>query len=102
MLPNLPTILSPTTLCRPDASSGFSDHRAYRRYPPSVESRPTGSCVTWASPLLGRLATAAGRIEFLIVRTGRLLPVALHLALRRRSYLQLRGSRQTSARTCTL
>ena len=63
---------------------------------------------SWASPFPSRLATATGRIEFAVVdtrqpllRTGRSPPVALHPASRRRSYLQLRGAKHSSARTCT-
>jgi len=37
-----------------------------------------------------------------VLRTGRSPPVAPHLASQRRGYLRLRGSDQTSARTCTL
>src|SRR5271170_6688174 len=54
---------------------------------------------SWASPLGCRLATVKGRIEFAVtdryqplLRTGRSLPVALHPASRRRSYLRLRGT----------
>src|SRR6202020_262851 len=63
---------------------------------------------SWASPLPSRLATATGRIEFAVVdkrqpllRTGRSPPVALPPASRRRSFLQLRGARRSSTRTCT-
>ena len=48
----------------------------------------------WASPLTSRLATTTGRIEFVILRTDCSLPVALHLLLQERSYLQLMGSDQ--------
>src|SRR5262252_3834276 len=37
------------------------------------------------------LAVTPGRIEFVILRTGRSPPVALHLASRRRSYSRLRA-----------
>lgn len=43
----------------------------------------------WASPLASGLATTAGRIEFVNLRTDCSLPVALHLLLQERSYLQL-------------
>jgi hypothetical protein len=49
-----------------------------------------------------RLATAADRIEFVLLRISRSPPVALHLVSRRRSYLRLRGSDRASARTLTL
>jgi hypothetical protein len=58
--------------------------------------------VTWASPFAGRLATTTGRIEFVILRTSRSPPVALHPLSRGRSYFRLRGSDPTSTRTCTL
>src|SRR5207237_458078 len=44
-----------------------------------------------ASPWHRRLAAALRRIEFVILRTDNLPPVALHLASRRRSYLRLRS-----------
>jgi len=44
-----------------------------------------------ASPLVGRLAGTYGRIGFVILRTGRSPPVALHPALRRRSYSRLQA-----------
>jgi len=44
-----------------------------------------------ASPSPSRLAATYRRIEFVILRTEGSLPVALHPASRRRSYLQLRG-----------
>ena len=50
--------------------------------------------VSWASPLPSGLATATGRIEFVILRTVCSLPVALHLLLQERSYLLLMGSDQ--------
>ena len=53
---------------------------------------PVGRSVIWASPLPSRLAAATGRIEFVILRTGRSPPVALHLVSRRRSYFRLQGS----------
>ena len=49
----------------------------------------------WASPLPSGLATTTGRIEFVILRTDCSLPVALHLLLRERSYLQLMDSDQS-------
>src|SRR3990172_10258618 len=58
--------------------------------------------VTWASPLSSRLATTTGRIEFVILRTSRSPPAALHPLSRGRSYFRLRSSNQTSTRTFTL
>jgi hypothetical protein len=58
--------------------------------------------VTWASPPYSRLATTTGRIEFVILRTGRSPPVAPHPASRRRSYVRLRSSNLTSIGTSTL
>jgi len=62
--------------------------RSYRTHPPGRV--PHG--VSWASPLTRRLATTTGRIEFVILRTGRSPPVAPHAASRRRSYVRLQGS----------
>jgi hypothetical protein len=45
----------------------------------------------WASPAGRRLAALAGRIGFVILRTGRSPPVALHPASRRRSYSRLQA-----------
>ena len=74
-----------------------------RGYAPerSVSSPNWDQCVTWASPLPSRLATTTGRIAFVILRTSRSPPVALHLPSRERSSLRLRGSDQAAARTCT-
>jgi hypothetical protein len=82
----LPTILSPTTCGR----SVSPRHVTCRR----IESRalPYGSSPYGNSRLRLSLADSphlAGRIEFLIVRTGRSPPVASHPVSRRRSYLQL-------------
>jgi hypothetical protein len=81
--------------------SGFVTS-AYRRSLRQGEPRPFGPCVIWASPLASRLAAATGRIAFvMILRTSRSPPVAPHPASRRRSYVRLRGSDPTSARTST-
>jgi hypothetical protein len=45
--------------------------------------------VCWASPFASRLAATTGRIEFVILRTGRSRPDALHLPSRGRSFVQL-------------
>src|SRR5208337_4778510 len=57
--------------------------------------------VTWASPFPSRLATTAGRIEFVNLRTSRSPPVALHPLSRGRSYFRLQSSNPTSTRTYT-
>lgn len=49
-------------------------------------------------PYHSRLATMSSRIEFVILRTGRSPPVALHPVLRRRSYFQLIGPDQPMER----
>jgi hypothetical protein len=49
-----------------------------------------------ASPLGGRLAATDGRIEFVILRTGRSPPGALHPASRRRSSGRLQDQTRTS------
>src|SRR5208282_1186301 len=82
----LPTIPSPTT----GARSVSPRHVTCQR----IESRslPNGSSPYGNSRLRPSLATSphdVGRIEFLIVRTGRSPPVALHPVSRRRSYLRL-------------
>ena len=51
----------------------------------------SASDVFQASPSPSQLADTPRRIEFVILRTDSSLPVALHPASRRRSYLQLRG-----------
>src|SRR4029079_8680178 len=43
------------------------------------------------SPPVSRLASQPGRIEFVILRTGRSLPVALHPLSQGRSYLPLQA-----------
>ena len=49
-----------------------------------------------ASPLARRLAATAGRIEFVILRTGRSPPVAPHLSSWRRSFHQIQSSEPNS------
>lgn len=55
----------------------------------------SGTEASWASPFTSRLATTSGRIEFVILPTSGLSPVAPHPALRRRSYLRLSRSGPT-------
>ena len=74
----LPTVPSPTTRRVPSellqATPQFDGSSAVRR--------------TVASHMASRLATLLGRIEFVILRTGRSPPAALHLASRRRSCIR--------------
>ena len=98
----LPTLPSPTTPRRPACLVWFYHAGLPEVAPGRDASSPTWDrCVIWASPFPSRLATTTGRIAFVILRTSRSPPVALHLASRQRSYVRLRGSDRTSARTCT-
>ncbi len=84
--PGLPTIPSPTT-CGRSVSSG---HATPRRIEP--RSLPHGSSPNGNSGLRHSLAGSphlTGRIEFLIVRTGRSPPAAPHLVSPRRSCSRL-------------
>jgi hypothetical protein len=56
---------------------------------------------SWASPLASRLTTTTGRIEFVILRTSRSPPVALHPLSQGRSYFWLQSSNQTPTGTST-
>jgi hypothetical protein len=97
-----PTIPPSTTPGRPGVPVWFCSPGLPRAVAPRSDAPPLlGCCVTWASPLASRLATATGRIRFVVLRTSRSPPVALHLASRRRSYFRLRGSDPTSTGTCT-
>jgi len=73
----LPTVPSPTTLRVPSELLHAT---------PQFDGSPT-PCQRQAvaSLMASRLATLSGRIEFVILRTGRSPPAALHLASRRRS-----------------
>ena len=82
----LPTIPSPTTC----GCSASPRHATCRRVEP--RPHPNGTHPNGNSGLRHSLASSphhAGRIEFLIVRTGRSPPVALHPVSRRRSYVRL-------------
>ena len=73
------TIPPPTTWCLP--------RRRFRTLPLSATGLPP-SHLRWrvkASPFPSGLAKASGRIEFVILRTGRSPPAASHPASRRRS-----------------
>lgn len=56
---------------------------------------------SWASPFTSRLTTTTGRIEFVILRTGRSPSVALHPLSQGRSYFRLQSSNQTLTGTST-
>ena len=77
---------------------GLTARRRTRR---SFASPSRDQSVIWASPPGSRLATTKGRIEFVILRTGRSPPVALHLLSRERSYLRLQSTDHTLTGTCT-
>jgi len=87
-LPDLPSVPPPTTWCvRPSLYHATPQRgRLPRTCCPSV----------WASPFTSRLATAPGRIEFVILRTTRSPPVAPHPASRRRSYVRLQTGERLS------
>ena len=83
---DLPAIPSPTTCVRFVSPRHVTCRRIKSRW------HPHGSSPNGNSRLRHSLAGSpryAGRIEFLIVRTGRSPPVALHPVSRRRSYLRL-------------
>jgi hypothetical protein len=64
--------------------------------------RSSGSERQLGFTIRGRLATIKGRIEFVILRTSRSPPVALHPAFRRRSYHRLQSPDRTLTGTSTL
>jgi hypothetical protein len=78
---DLPTIPSPTTPQPPPSLLHAT---------PQLDG-PPGSRRVWASPLMSRLAGLHGRIEFVILRTGRSPPAASHPASQRRSCIQLQA-----------
>jgi len=78
--------------------------QAYRRSHACTELHPLGRVshdVNWVSPFGSRLTTTTGRIEFVILRTSRSLPVALHPLSQGRSYRPLQSSNQTLTGTST-
>jgi hypothetical protein len=81
--------------CNRPSEPSVSNHRpapmAALAPNPSAPSASLACATVWASPLGRRLARRYGRIEFLIVRMARSLPVAPHPASRRRSYIQLQA-----------
>ena len=96
------TIPPSTTPGRPGVPVWFCRPGLPRAIAPQDDAPPLlGRSVIWASPLASRLATTRSRIRFVLLRTSRSPPVALHPASRRRSYFRLRGSDPTSARTFT-
>jgi hypothetical protein len=85
--PGLPTIPSPTT-CGRSASSGHVTHRRVEPRPhPTTGSSPNGNSGLHPSP--AGSPPHAGRIEFVILRTDRSPPAALHPVLPRRSCSRL-------------
>jgi hypothetical protein len=79
--------------------------RTYRRSHSSERHPPTkqgNAGVSWASPLGCRLAATIGRIEFVILRTSRSPPDALHLPSRGRSFDRLRQPGRPPTGTHTL
>ena len=112
---NLPCIPSPTTpralsslFCCPPSVTGPRNLVSDRLFPCHVRVSQTSGrprafarVPVWTSPLMRRLVAAYGRIVFVILRTASSLPVALHPASRRRSYLQLSGVGTSRERTCT-
>jgi len=80
-VPGLPIVPSPTTRCAPGI--------AFTRYPSARRaSRQYGSGLRHP---LGGSPAASGRIEFVILRTDRSPPAALHLASWRRSCSRLQA-----------
>ena len=79
-----PPLVVPGSIClRPGLTAFYLVHPVCRE-----------RTASWTSPFASRLATTTGRIEFVILRTSRSPPVALHPASRRRSYLPLWGPDQ--------
>jgi hypothetical protein len=74
-----------------------------RRGSPSLGFPRRVRCLgdVWASPLARGLATTAGRIAFVILRTGCSRRVAFPLLSRERSYPSLQSTGPALARTCT-
>jgi len=89
----LPTYFA-TPSCRSDSNHRGCLNTAYHHASVSSEFR--------TSPCMRRLVAALRRIEFVILRTDHLPPVALHLASRRRSYLRLRSLWLSPTRTLTV
>jgi hypothetical protein len=88
-------IFRPFRLQPPDVVKGNASGLValpYRTTQGAVAVSPRPRRVIWASPLASWLATTPGRIEFVILRTSRSPPVALHPASRRRSYVRLQSS----------
>ena len=88
------TIPSPTTRCPPVAA--FSRYSSARRVPARVPARGSGR--DKASRMTRSLAKTPGRIEFVLLRTGRSPPAALHPASRRRSCSRLQARKRLAWR----
>jgi len=97
----LPIIPSPTTCCRPRRLVWFSLRSLPRGTVFNPSTSRKGLVASWASPFSSWLATTTGRIEFVILRTDRSPPDALHPASRRRSFVRLQCSNPTLTGTCT-
>jgi hypothetical protein len=80
-------------------SRTYRRNRSEERVPPTEQGN---AGVSWASPLGCRLAATIGRIEFVILRTSRSPPDALHLPSRGRSFVRLRQPGRPPTGTCTL
>ena len=76
--------------CIEPSNHTTSNHPMLSRCHVRLVERTLPKCGRWASPVACKLATASGRIEFVILRSGCSSPVALHLASRQRNYLRLR------------
>ena len=79
-------------------SRTYRRNRSEERVPPTKQG---SAGVSWASPWDCWLAATKGRIEFVILRTSRSPPDALHLPSRGRSFVRLRqpGRPPTGTRT---
>ena len=94
--PRSPCFACRTFLTVPPPTTPCLAVTAFARYP---SARRLSRLRRWrrrvkASPFVSRLAGTHGRIGFVILRTGRSPPVALHLASRRCSYSRLRAGKR--------
>mgnify|MGYP003338365769 CR=1 FL=1 len=80
-------------------SRTYRRNRSEERVPPTEQG---SAGVSWASPWDCWLAATKGRIEFVILRTSRSPPDALHLPSRGRSFVRLRQPGRPPAGTRTL
>ena len=75
----------------PDSTHPVQSCHGFSTLPLSLAGFPPREERVRTSPFTSRLVIAPGRIEFVILRAGRSPPIALHLALRQRSYLRLQS-----------